>query len=383
MPTYQILHVIHSGAIGGGPRILNALATHFNQAPWQSQVICSNDGPLGEDLKALHIPVHYLELSRLGQNFSSWIPLTRKIQALKPDILHIHGQFAGLFGGMAGKFARVPAIIYTSQFPSFITDWDMGRVIRNDIAERTTCWCADKVICVSKTDYHEYSRRKMAISEKLAVINNGADISSFKGPFDRQATRQECNLPLDAPVVGFFGRLTDQKGVEFLLRAVPMVLSQHSSCHFLIVGDGPKRQELEQIVRQLTISAQVTFLGMRRDIPALMNAVDIVAIPSLFEPNALCTFEAMAAGRAVVASAVEGLPEQVVDGVTGHLVKPADSSSLAAKLNELLATPSVIIQMGLEGRRRAESNFSFDIMFAKYEEVYRQLIPHQTVAQAS
>jgi glycosyltransferase involved in cell wall biosynthesis len=377
MPTYKILHVLHSGAIGGGPRILNALATHFNQAPWQSQVICSNDGPLGQDLKALGVSVYYLKLSRLGQNFLSLMPLARQIQVLKPDILHVHGQFAGFFGGIAGRLASVPAIIYTSQFPSFITDWDMGRIVRNDIAERTTSWCANKVVCVSSNDYDQYVRRKMATGDKLVVINNGADISSFKGPFNRQATRQECNLPIDVPVVGFFGRLTDQKGVEFLLRAVPMVLSQHSSCHFLIVGDGPKRQDLEQIARQLNISGQVTFLGMRRDIPELMNAVDIVAIPSLFEPFGSICSEAMAAGKAVVASAVEGLPEQVVDGVTGYLVKPADSSSLATMLSELLASPSVIIQMGFEGRRRAESNFSFDIMFAKYEEIYRQLLPNQ------
>jgi glycosyltransferase involved in cell wall biosynthesis len=375
MPVqYRILHIIHSGAIGGGPQRLYALATHFNQGIWRSSVICSTDGPLATDLHAAGLNVHTINLATPAQNIASFPRLVRTIHTIKPDIIQVYGQYAGFFGGLASQISKSWHVVYRAGFPSFYTNWDIGRTIRNEIAERVSCWCADKIVCISQTDLNEYIRRRLAAPTKLSMIYNGIDIASFDTPFDRHEIRRQCQLPVGAPIIAFFGRLSDQKGVKYLLQAAPSVLKEYPSCHFLIVGDGPERNSLQHLATQLGINSQTTFFGMRRDIPALMNAVDVVAIPSLFEPfGAICS-EAMAAGKAIVTSNIGGLGEQIEDQVTGILVEPRSIMQLSAALIKILSNPETAHQLGVNARARVKTNFSLSQMVDNYRRLYLQLL---------
>lgn len=374
LPPHHIIHILHSGAIGGGSRMVYGLASHFNTPPWQSTVIVSPDGPLGPDLRAAGVGVIELDLTTISKSMRATFRMTKLLSTLPLDIVHLHGQFAGFFGGMAARLAQARRVIYTAHFPSFMTDWDLYRRVRNDIAERVTCRCADQLVCVSSIDREEYIRRRLVSGNRTVTIHNGVDLSQFEREFDTATLRQRLGLSPDVAIVGYVGRLADQKGVEYLMRATPTVLAQAPNTHVLIVGDGPLRPQLEAVARQLGLTNHVTFTGVRRDIEALMAITQMVVVPSLFEPFGIVALEAMAAGKPVVASGVDGLTKLVVHGWTGFLVPPADTSMLANAIITLLTQAELRSTMGQAGRARAREHFSLAKMYQSYEQVYSGLL---------
>lgn len=372
----RLVHVIHSGVVGGGPRMVFALATHFNHGLWRSTVICSDDGPLGADLRAAGVEVIPIPLATVRQCVRSFPTLMRTLNSLSPDLVHTHGQFAGFFGNLAARGTRRKPVVYTAHFPSFITDWDTRRKVRNYVAERISCLGIDALICVSESDRQEYIRRHLIDPCKASTIYNGVDVQRFEGPVDKTALCRSLGL-VEADyssLLGFFGRLADQKGVEYLIQAIPFITAHQPACRFLIVGDGPERDRLERLAKSLQVRDLVHFLGMRNDVAALMALTDVIVVPSLFEPFGIAAVEAMASGRAVVASDVEGLREVVADGVTGILVPSRDPKTLAQVLNALLAKPDYARSLGQAGRQRAEALFSQERMFAEYERLYNRVL---------
>ncbi|MCW5851729.1 MAG: glycosyltransferase family 4 protein [Anaerolineae bacterium] len=372
--TRRLVHVIHSGVVGGGPRMVLALAAQFNHGLWRSTVICSNDGPLGADLRAAGVDVIHLPLATVAQCVRSLPTLMRTLHSLSPDLVHTHGQFAGFFGNLAARGARRRRVVYTAHFPSFITDWDTRRKVRNYVAERVSCLCTDTLVCVSDSDRQEFLRRRLIEPEKAVTIYNGIDLHQFGAAFDTTALRLSLGITAGDPLVGFFGRLTDQKGVEYLIQAAPLIIDHQPTCRILIAGDGPERSHLQGLADRLKVQPNVVFLGVRQDIPALMSLVDLVVVPSLFDPFPVVALEAMGASKAIVASAVEGLCEEVVDGVTGLLVSPAQPNRLAAAIVSLLANADQTQAMGRAGRERVEAMFSQEQMWVNYELVYRKIL---------
>lgn len=370
----QILHLIHSGAIGGGPKIVYALATYFSQGVWQSVVICSDDGPLKRELESKGIRVIPMKLEKKWRALFSIPALVRIIRSIKPQLIHLQGQFVGFVGGIAARLAGNSNVVYTAQFPSFITDWDLWRRLRNALVERLSCLCAKKIVCVSKWDQREYIRRRLVPERKTCVIYNGVVPEEFSGENIGNLSVEQMGFTQASPVLGFIGRLTDQKGVEVLLNAMPIVLDEYPHCVLLIAGDGPLKQSLQNLTHKLGIEQSVRFLGFYRDVPGFLAAVDLLVVPSLFEPLGIVSIEGMAAGKPVVASRVEGLIETIVDGVTGKLVTPKDPVALARSIVEILVDPEKVRAMGSEGKERVQFIFSSETMLKKYELLYRSLL---------
>lgn len=373
-PARRLVHIIHSGAVGGGPRMVFALATHFNHDSWRSTVICSEDGPLNANLRAAGVHVIPMPLATLAQCLRSLPRLAWTIHRLSPDLVHTHGQFAAFFGNLATRAVRGKRVVYTAHFPSFITDWDIGRKVRNYVAERVSCLCTDMLVCVSNIDRQEYIRRRLMAPCQAVTIYNGIALEQFGATVDKAALRSTLGLAETVPLVGFFGRLADQKGVEYLLRATPLIAAEHPNCHILIVGDGPERRHLEELADTLRSRDRILFLGMRHDVASLMAITDVVVVPSLYEPFGAVAAEAMASGRAVVASDVEGLREVVADGVTGVLVPSQNIETLAQVVNDLLTNPGYAASLGHAARQRAVALFGQERMYAEYERIYNRVL---------
>jgi glycosyltransferase involved in cell wall biosynthesis len=179
----------------------------------------------------------------------------------------------------------------------------------------------------------------------------------------------EANL-----VCGMIAILGTEKDHSTLIKAMPKIIPQYPNTSLLLIGDGPKRAELQDLVHKLGIADKVIFTGNRRDIPQLLATLDVVVLSSFYEGTSITLLEAMAAAKPVVASRVGGNPEVVEDGVTGFLVPPADPDALAFRLSQLLGDEDLRQKMGQAGRQRVEEQFSLSQMVANYERLYNQVL---------
>lgn len=203
-------------------------------------------------------------------------------------------------------------------------------------------------------------RAEGVAAEKIVVIPNGIDTTVF--PKREYALRPRT--------IAMVACLREEKRVDVLLDAAPLIFVRHPDAEILIVGDGGCRAQLETLARTNLVADRVRFLGHRDDVPAILAGADVFVLPSRSEalPNAVV--EAMASGLPVVASDVGGIPELVKDGRTGRLVPPGDAARLAAALIDILDHPDRALQMGQAGRRQIEEQYSFDRMVHQFETLY-------------
>jgi glycosyltransferase involved in cell wall biosynthesis len=150
---------------------------------------------------------------------------------------------------------------------------------------------------------------------------------------------------------------------------------------FVFAGDGPERDALEREAARLGVLDSVCFLGVREDIPTLLASIDVLAMPSLSEGLPMALLEAMACGKAVIASAVGAIPQMIADRVNGWLIDPADEQGLAAAMRGLIMSPELRASMGREARRTIESRFSAEIMAERHVELYRKATAHKASGQ--
>jgi glycosyltransferase involved in cell wall biosynthesis len=359
----RILHVIHSGAIGGGPRVVLDLAT---RCPGVHEIATAADGPLLDDARLASLQT--FRLPHAGE-FSMGLTVPALIRRFQDvDIVHLHGQFAAFYGALAALPATA-TMVYTAHFPSFATD--SGPVIRsrNHLAEFVPCRVARMVVTCSETSRIEYLRRRLAPPTRVVTIYNG--VPSPAPPTGVEGLRRE--LDLDAsPVVLALGRFTEQKGFDLLVDAFSHVLPRFPHARLVLVGDGPLRTALEQQSRQLGISSAVRFTGFRRDTSDFYHLASVVAVPSLYDIFPLVPLEAMRIGRPVVASDLPAFREALREGETGMLA-PRDPDRFAAALISLLSNPRRSSAMGQCARVDAAKRFTVERMVDEYADLYAGL----------
>lgn len=218
--------------------------------------------------------------------------------------------------------------------------------------------------------------RPFVAANRLAQIDNGVDTRVFRPGLDRLAARQALGLPLVGPMFGFVGRLSQEKGLTYLLQAL-----QHESlgsAQAVLVGDGELRSALETEVRDRGLGQRVHFLGRRRDTVTCYAAMDMLVLPSLVEAFPMVLLEAMACARSVLATRVGEVPRMVSEGLTGHVVAPADAAALVRAMAKVLDNSQELQAMGSRARSAVEASYSSAAMGRKYLEVYqRSLRPHR------
>jgi glycosyltransferase involved in cell wall biosynthesis len=195
---------------------------------------------------------------------------------------------------------------------------------------------------------------------RIDLIPNGIDLSMFTIGRNNARPRK----------IAMVARLWAEKRIDVLVAAVPRVLARYPDVEFQIVGDGPCREQLLNQARESGVLPQVTFLGHRDDVPVVLSSADVFVLASESEASPNVVLEAMAAGLPVVASRVGGIPELVADGVSGHLVPPADPNALATALLDLLDHPDRATAFGRAGRAHVEKHYSFERMVAQFETLY-------------
>jgi glycosyltransferase involved in cell wall biosynthesis len=303
-------------------------------------------------LKTERIPCH----GRL--DWQAVLAIRSIIERHKIDVIHCHGIKPDLYAFLAARQYNIP-LVSTCHLWTF----DSKKAWLVSALERCILHAIDRVVVVS--DHIIPQLRRFGV--RAQVIYNGIDLEPFYKPASDFKMKMNWS---GRPVVGAIARLAPQKGLQYLLRAVPEVLRESPKALFVIVGDGPERQALEAEAKCLGIQDSVSFLGVREDIPELLSSMDVLAMPSLDEGLPMALLEAMASGKAVVATGVGGIPRVIQNRVNGIIVSPGDVYGLAANLRNLLKHGEFRLVLGQKARATVESQFSAATMAKRYLEVY-------------
>lgn len=321
-------------------------------------------GPLEAELKAAGIPV-----TLIGKNLKldpfALARLTRFVRRKKFDVVQTWIFAANVYGRIAAHRAKVPVVI-TAEMAVDLWKSPNHFWIDRKLANWTT-----RVVGNSQA-VSDFYRDTVGIPEsKLAVIPSGID-NAEPPTIDRAAVRASLGATADGAVVIFVGRLAPQKAVDDLLKALDLL--QHVMPHLQtwIVGDGPLREQLQSTSINYDLRGKTHFLGHRNDVPSLLEAADLLVLPSLYEGLPNVVLEAMRFRKPVVATAAPGTTEVVEDGVTGSLVPLKNPPALAQAIRLILEDPAKAKAMGEAGRRRVEAHFPVSLMIDRFAQLYEQ-----------
>jgi len=229
------------------------------------------------------------------------------------------------------------------------------------------------LITVSTLNLKKIVRLRMAKQKSLTNIYSGIDIKKFSNS-PKKDLRDELYLSNSVKLIGFIGRFSEQKSPLTLLRAVGKVVNRCHDCHFLFVGDGPKKSEMESFVQHNKLDEKVSFLGFRLDIPEILHSLDLFVLSSIYEGLGRSITEALCCKVPVVATAVEGVPELIRHKKTGLLVRPNDPVQLSNAIIYALENPERMKQMANVGSLFVRENFDVSNMVKKIDAVYTSLI---------
>ncbi|MGD2148951.1 MAG: glycosyltransferase family 4 protein, partial [Anaerolineae bacterium] len=306
------------------------------------------------------------------------LALYRRIRRGRYAIVHTHSGKAGMLGRWAAWLAAVPVVVHT------VHGWshhDRQHPLAQRIfilLEQLTAPITDRLIVVSPLNIEKGLADGIARPEKYVTIRSGIDLDRFRQPErPREAVRAELGIPAEAPVVGTVTRLSAQKAPLDFVAAAARVAEQRPDVHFVVVGDGPLRAEVEAAVAAEGLAKTVHLTGLRRDVPDVMHSFDIFALSSLWEGLPRVLPQAMAAGLPIVATAVDGNAEAVADGVNGLLTPPADPAAFAHALLRLLEDRQLAHAMGSAGLEMVDE-FGARKMVRDIEALYQELLAQET-----
>jgi starch synthase len=291
------------------------------------------------------------------------------------ELVHSHTWYANLGGHLASLLYGVPHVM-TAHSLEPLRPWKAeqlgGGYAVSSFCEHVSIEGAAAVIAVSHAMRDDVLRAYPAVPrERVHVIHNGIDPDEYR-PVRDPAVLHRFGVPADRPFALFIGRLTRQKGIDALLRAAALLPRDHQVVAITSAPDTPKvAEELRALARNTPNVLWIEQMPPRNDVIPLLTAATVFVCPSVYEPFGLVNLEAMACETAVVASAVGGIPEIVVDGETGTLVPPGDASKLAAAIAELLDDPDRAARYGKAGRARVLEHFTWRTIAEQTAALYR------------
>jgi glycosyltransferase involved in cell wall biosynthesis len=356
----RILHVDSARTWRGGQNQVLLTALGMRRRGDSVSIACQRGGALAGRAGDEGLTVHPLSFRGDLWPAAAW-GLGRLIRDLRPDVVHLHDPHAISAGLFATRSKASPPIVATRR-----VDFPVAGTL-------------------SKLKYRT-CRGVIAVSRAIVALLVDGGISSqkirlvYEGVPDRvpepggREIFDSWGFPRGSPVVGNVAELTGHKDHATLLEAIPRVLAQVPDAFFVIAGDGELRFSLEDRARALGIGARCLFTGFRKDLDRLIPAFSVFCLSSRTEGLGTSLLDAMAFSRPIVATAAGGIPEAVVDGVTGRLVPPGDADALASALVEVLQDPSLQASLGSAGRSRFLSLFTADRMVDATLDAYRALV---------
>ena len=369
MPS--VLYVIDGREFGGGERVFLQLGKEIKK-DFNVFLAAVPGGDFEKHLREAGL--HFLPVSLDKRLFLRPVLQLRDIiRGHAIDIVHSQGARADFFSRIAGRIAGLDNILCTITMP--VEGFNVGnlRKIMYRVLDSISGHYVRYFIVVSKSLERLLVENRKISDRRVKRIYNGIELDRYKPGGDRSALRDEWAVSDAEPVVGFFGRLVWQKGVKFLMEAVPIILSKFREVKFLIVGEGPERIYLENKAADLQVSDRIIFTGFVQDVRPLLAAVDVVAIPSLREGFPMITLEAMAMAKPIAATEIPGIDEQIDNLNEGILFPAANAAALAESVLKLLEDKPLAVRLGGNARSKVEALFSHEQMIANTRKLYQSL----------
>jgi glycosyltransferase involved in cell wall biosynthesis len=355
--------------LGGAEESLFTLISTLDRAAWRPLLVLDEaaaGGELARRAVALEIPLRFVSAMPLGAAGARRIPaFVGWLRRERPAVFHaqLTWPLGAKWALASAVLARVPAVVAMVQLAG---PFELTRP--SEVQLRLLARGVGRYLAVSRGVAAYLTDRLGLPGEKVEVVYNAVRGELFDEP-PAPELREQLTGGWKGPVVLTCARLDEQKGHRTLLAAAGRL----PEALFLLAGDGPERQALARQARGLGVAERVRFLGHRSDVGALLAACDVFALPSLYEGSSLALLEAMAAGKAIVASEVPGTDELIDDGQTGVLVAPGDPAALATAIRGLLADERLRADLG-ERAQRAARRFTPQTMATRVAGVYRQLL---------
>jgi len=369
----RVLECIRQGQIGGGETHLLSLIENIDRSKFEIVVLSFTDGPMVDRLNEMGIDTNVIYTER-PFDWRKWKQVKQLIKQKKIDLIHCHGTRAASNLISSARSLGIP-LVYTVHGWSFHADQHpLVRFIRI-LGEKYLTGKSNLNISVSESN--QKSGKKYIRNFDSVVVNNGIDLNKFNPEKQYKNIRSELGVSEKEVMILFIARFTLQKQPLVLIRAFKDAKEVYPGMRLLMVGEGEQRKSAIALIRELQLEDSVSLLPFRQDVPDLLKAADIFVLPSLWEGLPIGLLEAMAMGKAVIGTQVDGTSEVVKAGINGLLVNPGDVTALSGVLVELCRDSESRQKLGQAAQKDVSASFNASQMSRKIEDLYTTLMHKQ------
>lgn len=380
----KICHVITRMIVGGAQEnTLFTIVGHLQKGHEVVLVTGPTSGPEGKLLQTpglppfevIEIPSMLREVNPL-QDFKAYRAMKKLFRERGFDVVHTHTSKAGILGRAAAWEAKVPAVVHTVHGQAFHPYQSRFSNWLYRTAERFAARRSHKIFTVAQAMIEQCVAAKIGPRELYMVVYSGMEIEHFLDARPDPALRDRLGIPEGAKVIGAIGRLFPQKGYEYIIPAARLILDAHPDTHFLIVGDGIMRAELDSRIAELGMSDKFHFAGLvpPDQVCRYTALMDILMHLSLHEGLPRAVVQALGSGKPAVGFALDGTPEVIIPGETGYLAAPESDSGAAQGAIKILDDPELAARMGENGKRLVAERFPWQKMADILEDEYDKLL---------
>lgn len=377
MKRLRVVHLITMLELGGAQELVLQTAAGLDRDRFDSRLISGPGGLLDAEacrLEGVDVAFcpHLQRQLRPWSDLRAFFELRGLLAAWKPDLVHTNSSKAGILGRLAAAAAGVPVIVHTVHGWGFHRGQPRLVQAVYALAEKLAGGATTRWIAVSEANARLGAAWRIAPFSAFEIIRPGIRAAVFQAALGNGKLRRELGLSAGDPLVGMVACLKPQKRPLDFVALAARLAAGHPRAHFVLAGDGELRGAMERAIAGSGLAGRFHLLGWRRDPEIVIGDLDILVLTSLHEGLPMVIPEAMAAGKPVVATAVDGVPEAVVEGETGFLKEPGDVAGLAQAVGRLLGDPGLARRMGETARSRA-AGWDIAAMVSRLEETYLDL----------
>jgi glycosyltransferase involved in cell wall biosynthesis len=363
----RLMFITHDLALGGLQQVIVNICKTLNRNMFEPQVLCLRaTGDYAPEIERLGIKVILLPQKEKGADYLAFLKVAKVLKKERIDVIHTHNTQPFIDGVVGAILAGVRIRIHTDHARDFP---DKRRYM---FAEWFLSHFVYKVVAVSDHTAENLRKYEKMSPRKICVIPNGIDGNRYAITIDKDKKRAELGITNKGPIIGIGVRLCEQKGITYLLHAMPGIIEKIPDCTLVIAGRGPLEADLKNATSALGIDKNVKFVGMRLDIPELLKLFDAYVLPSLWEGLPMVLLEAMAAGCPVVATDVGGVATVVQHEVTGLIIKTKNPDEIRDAVCTVLSNGVLRESLIENGRRLFEREFDAKVMTGRYQALYVQ-----------
>jgi glycosyltransferase involved in cell wall biosynthesis len=355
----KVCHIVRYAKIAGTETHVYLLATHLDRAVVDSHVLLLEEGDLVSNLEGAGVEVTVIPNSKSGFHY---LRLILFFIRGKFDIVHCH---SGGYACLAAKLAGVKRIVYTKHGIGATKEELIRRSFGRKLRDILINMCVIQYIALTEYDKYVMTRVLHIDRNNIEIIHNGID-TGIKVLGKRKRKKN--------PVVGFVGRLEKQKGISYLIEAIPQILQRYNDLEVLIAGSGSEEVSLKALARALRVRKSIEFLGFVRDPLDIINQLDIFVLPSVWEGFPYVLLEAMLLRKPIVATNIFGINEIIKHEKSGVLVRARDPKSIAVAVLDLLAHRAKARRLGSAAYARLLRRYTADGTASQIKELYFSLI---------